>query len=171
MIECVIRCKPSDCGDLNVNAIARHLNVSVPHLSRDFKKNMKINLHKYLIREKIKCACFLLMQNQRFTVKQVAIILDFCSSDYFIKIFKKQLGTTPGKFRKMDNRFYGLKDRRKGVIDRRSGQKDRRARLLVLATEKLDSNFKKRRTSPKERRIGSFDRRKSPRNLINHFYP
>lgn len=153
MIECVIKCKPSDCGDLNVDAIARHLKVSVPHLSRDFKKNMNINLHKYLVSEKIKCACFLLKQNHRLTVKQVAIILDFCSSDYFIKIFKKQIGITPGVFRKMDNRFYGLKDRR-------TGQMDRRCKSLSNSHKKFDKNIDNRNTDLSDRRIGPLDRRK-----------
>ena len=137
----IIKCKPLDFPELNVNAIANKLSVSVPHLSRDFKKNMNISLHEYIIREKIKRSCFLLKQNLRVTIKEVSKIFDFCSCDYFIKIFKKYVGVTPGEFRKIDNSFYGLCDRRKGLMDRRnnsnkqilnplSGKKNRRHMIV-----------------------------------------
>ena len=143
IIEYILRCKPSDFADLNVNAIAKSLEVSVPHLSRDFKKNMKICLHEYILREKIKRSCFLLKQNNRLTVKKVSLILDFCSCDYFIRIFKNHVGTTPGKFRKIHKGFFGLKDRRKGLIDRRFGPKN----------TNLSTGLPERRVCVQDRRI------------------
>jgi len=127
VVERVIKCKTSDLADLNVSAIARYLNVTVSHLSRAFKNSMKICLHEYIQREKIKRACFLLMQNHRLTVKEVSRIMDFCSCDYFIRVFKKHIGTTPGKFRKMGKGFYGLCDSRKEQVERRPGLLDRRS--------------------------------------------
>ena len=168
IIEFVIKSKPADFAGLNVNAIARSLNVSVSHLSRDFKKNMKICLHEYLQREKIKRACFLLKQNRRLTVNDVSQILDFCSCDYFIRIFKQHVGTTPGEFRKMDEGFYGLCDRRRGPVDRRivvrDGRSGSQTRKVTLASSS-SRIFKlrtpnKNRHSPVERRKGSGDRRK-----------
>jgi len=168
IIEYILKCKPLDFHDLNVNAIAGHFNVSVPHLSRDFKKNMKICLHEYILREKIKRACFLLKQNLRLTVKEVSRILDFCSCDYFIRVFKKYVGTTPGEFRKMDKGFYGLCDRRKGSVDRRSGVKDRRSNssymkvklVLSIDTSLQFPNNKELRYGSSDRRKGLIDRRR-----------
>ena len=171
VVEHVIKCKPADFAGLNVDAIARSFEVSVPHLSRDFKKNMKFCLHEYILREKIKRACFLLKQNHRLTVKEVSLILDFCSCDYFIRIFKKHVGTTPGEFRRIDNGFYGLCDKRKGPVDRRSRKRDRRSglsygKLYLVLSNDTTLQFQ----ANKEHRLGTVDRRKGPPDRRQIFF-
>ncbi len=158
---------PNEFKHLSVSNIARHFHISICHISRIFKESQGINLQEWLLREKITRSKFLLIQDRRQTVKEVGQIMGFCSSDYFIKVFKNQVGVTPGKFREIDGGFYGLEDRRKGPIERRRGlsnrrtQNDRRknkfrCRLNAMAffSRKID-----RRQNSCDRRDGCPDRR------------
>lgn len=168
VVEYIIQGKPLDFADLNVNEIARRFNVSVPHLSRTFKSEQGICLKEFILKEKITRSRFLLTQDRRITIKKLATALDFCTCDYFIRVFKKYVGMTPGKYRKMNNDFYGLNDRRIDPVDRRSGIKDRRNNhsfkelnlKLNLETKTPYGNGKDRRKGPKDRRKGPRDRRK-----------
>ena len=166
----IIRCKPGKFSCLNVNQIASRLNVSAAHLSRAFKANMGIGLKEYLLREKLNRAKFLLIQNQRLRIKDVAIIFGFCTCDYFIRVFKNHVGVSPGRYREIDNGFFGLKDRRKGPLERRQDIVDRRNRAPSNTHPNFDLESKDRGTGPPERRIAGLDRRKTYKKLINHFY-
>jgi AraC-like DNA-binding protein len=176
VIEYIIRGKPLDFADLNVNAIARHFKVSVPHLSRSFKAHQGTCLKKFLLKEKINRSRFLLIQDRRLTVKELAIALDFCSCDYFIRVFKKHVGITPGKFKKIYGGFYGMHDHRKGPLDRRSGIPDRRHRNpknnvglgLNLDLQNFYPKQNDRRGGSKDRRNGPPDRRKLRHHPINN---
>jgi AraC-like DNA-binding protein len=112
VVEYIIKGKPLDFADLNVNEITRHFQVSVPHLSRTYKSEQGICLKEFILQEKITHSRFLLTQNQRMSIKELATALDFCSCDYFIRVFKKYVGMTPGKYRTIKSDFYGLNDRR-----------------------------------------------------------
>jgi AraC-like DNA-binding protein len=164
------QCNPGKFEGLNVNQIASTLNVSEAHLSRAFKAGMGIGLKKFILIEKLIRARFLLIQNQRLRVKDVAIIFDFCSCDYFIRVFKNHVGVSPGKYREIDNGFFGLKDRRKGPMERRAGLKDRRNRASSNTQFNFGNESKDRRTEPSERRNGVSDRRKAYRKFIKHSY-
>lgn len=165
VIEHIIRSKPLDFADLNVNEIARRFQVTVPHLSRAFKAEKGICLKKFLLKEKIMCSRFLLIQDRRMTVKELAAALDFCSCDYFIRIFKEHVGMTPGQYRKLNGEFYGLNDRRKGLIDRRSGNRDRRqgsnAKKVSLG---LNTQITPPHSGKSNHRTGLEDRRNGPRD-------
>jgi AraC-like DNA-binding protein len=168
VVEYIIKGKPLDFADLNVNEIARRFKVSVPHLSRSFKLEQGICLKEFLLKEKITRSRFLLTQNRRMTIKELASALDFCSCDYFIRVFKKYVRMTPGRYRKIKGDFYGLQDRRTGPIDRRSGIKNRRNnnnynQLNLILTTKSGDDYpihKDRRSGPADRRKGSRDRRR-----------
>lgn len=159
VIEHIIQSKPLDFANLNVNEIARRFGITVPHLSRAFKADKGICLKKFILREKILCSRFLLIQDRRMTIKELATALDFCSCDYFIRVFKKQVGMTPGQYRKFNSEFYGLNDRRKGPTDRRSGIPDRRQNNMMPSPY---SGSRDRRSGKPDRRTASPDRR--------HFY-
>ena len=115
----IIKCSPHDFINLTVNEIARRFNITVPDLSRAFKKEQEINLRKFIFNEKITRSRYLLKRYQQLTVKEVAEVLGYSSSNYFIRIFKNKVGVTPGKFRKINGGFFGLFDRRKNYRDRR----------------------------------------------------
>ena len=106
----IIECPLDDFANLTVNEIARRFEVCVPYLSRIFKEKQGINLSKHIFNEKIIRSRFILKQNQKLSVKSIAKTLGFSSSDYFIQVFKDQVGITPGKFRKISGGSYGLED-------------------------------------------------------------
>lgn len=165
-IHFIIQCNPYEFACLNVNQIANRLKVSLAHLSRAFKENMGTGLKDYLLREKLNRAKFLLIQNRRLLVKDVAIIFGFCTCDYFIKVFRNYVGISPGRYRKIGNGFFGLKDRRKGPIERRVGLKDMKKGTLSNPQFNFGNETKCRENEPPERRSGVVDRRKTYKELI-----
>ena len=84
----------------------------------------------------------------------------FTLSD-FILYFKKHVGVTPGKYRKIENGFHGLKDRRKGLIDRRSGFEKGRSKAPSNAQINCGLESANRIAKMPEKRFGVHDRRKS----------
>jgi AraC-like DNA-binding protein len=96
-IQIILASQPEDFKYLTVNWIARKLGVSVPNLSRAFKQEKGFPLRQYLSEVKLG-HCFLLFeQNPKITVKEVAELMDYSSSNYLRKIFRKSNGISPGK--------------------------------------------------------------------------
>ena len=134
---------------------------------QNFKEEKEISLKDFLVREKINRCKFLLIQDKTLTVKKLAAAIGYSSSDYFIRVFKRHVGVTPGKFREMNGGFYGLNDRRKGAVDRRISVKDRRTgvdhrkhKLYSLINKPfLTSRNRDRRQGLPDRRIGPRNRR------------
>ena len=162
--EVIIRCNPLEFSSLTVGLIARKLGVTIPHLSRSFKGDRGYTLKEFLVRGKVARSQFLLLNNRELKVKDVAELLRFCSTDYFIKVFKKYIGIPPGKYRevyggnKHKTRTYDAADGRSGIEDRRVGLEDRRKVNIPVAVERRRFSF-----NSGDRRIGPRDRRKSIR--------
>ena len=152
-IESIIGCSSSEVAVLTVKNLARKLDVSPEHLSRTFHKNFGIHLKEYLLREKITRSQFMLVENRELTVNNVGRYFDFNSGDYFIRVFKKYVGMTPGRYRQMKSDLVRLKDRRRGLVGRRN-----RESLTRGAPDKR-SGLADRRFGPMSRRISMLDRR------------
>lgn len=120
VIEYILKKTPEELSILTAKSIADHFTVSLPHLSRTFKDEMGVNLKKFIIREKILAMRFLLIQNKKISIKNLALSFNFCSSDHFINLFKENTGMTPYQFRKIYKGFYGLEDRRQGIPEKSS---------------------------------------------------
>ena len=73
--------------NIYIKDIANYCGVSLEHLSRTFKKQMNISLKKYIISLKIKESLEYL-NNTNFSVKDIAIKLDFSSTEILLKILK-----------------------------------------------------------------------------------
>lgn len=160
--EVIIRCNPLEFSSLTVGLIARKLGVTIPHLSRSFKGDRGYTLKEFLVRGKVARSQFLLLNNRELKVKDVAELLRFCSTDYFIKVFKKYIGIPPGKYREIyggNKRKMQVRDEgngRSGIDDRRSGLEDRRKVNMPVPVERRRFGF-----NNGDRRIGPRDRRKS----------
>ncbi len=85
--------------NIYIKDIANYCGVSLEHLSRTFKKQMNISLKKYIISLKIKESLEYL-NNTNFSVKDIAIKLDFSSTEIFVKNFKTIIGITPTQYQK-----------------------------------------------------------------------
>lgn len=85
--------------NIKVSDIANYCGVSLEHLSRVFKEDIGINLKKYINGEKIKLSMKFL-KNKNYEIKDIAIKLDFSSTEIYVKNFKSIMGITPTEYRK-----------------------------------------------------------------------
>lgn len=82
---------------LDADTLAAECGLSADYLSFLFKKNMGINLSRYIRTQRLLASKEMLRGNH--SVSDIAYYLGFCSESYFIKCFKKEFGKTPKKFR------------------------------------------------------------------------
>ncbi len=85
-------------SQLSVNGIAENFGKSVSHLCVIFKKNTGITLNQYLTDMRMEKAQILL-DNPRYSIKEVAEQTGFADSSYFARAFKKHTGKTPSEYR------------------------------------------------------------------------
>ena len=85
-------------ADLSLNSIAKQLNVNPSYLSNLFKKECHITLTEYVTQKRIEKAVNLL-NNTDIQIQTIAYECGISDTNYFIKLFKKQTGLTPSKYR------------------------------------------------------------------------
>lgn len=85
-------------GELTLNDIAAHLNLSVPHFVRIFKAKMGLPPMKYYTRIRVEEAAGLLMNSDR-PLAAIAEELNFSSPAHFSKVFKQYMGISPVQYR------------------------------------------------------------------------
>lgn len=83
---------------LNRTEVAVALNVSVPTLSRAFERFSGYTFLEYLTQVRLDAAKKLLLDGS-CRVSEVAQLCGFADPGYFTRIFKKNFGTTPGKYK------------------------------------------------------------------------
>ena len=77
---------------------AAHLKLSPAHLSRLFKKETGMAFSDYVNKQKIEEAAALLLYTE-YSDTQISSLLAFSSQSYFIKVFRKYMGTTPKQYK------------------------------------------------------------------------
>ena len=82
---------------LDISTLASECGLSDDYLSFLFKKNLGVNLSKYIRSQRLQASKEMLKGN--YTISDIAYYLGFCSESYFISCFKKEFGKTPKKFR------------------------------------------------------------------------
>lgn len=85
-------------GELTVEDVAGHINVSKSHFSRVFKKCTGCSPHEYIVLKRINHAKHLL-GGTPMTVREVAFASGYNSEANFIASFTSKVGCTPGRFR------------------------------------------------------------------------
>lgn len=85
--------------EISVEQLARLCNYSPSTFHAKFKQATGLPPHEYVLRKKIDSACILLATG-RYSVREVALRLSFCSEQYFSTVFKKYMSATPGAYRK-----------------------------------------------------------------------
>lgn len=73
--------------------------MSRPHFFRSFKKELGISPLEFILKERIRMACKLLM-NHRYTVSDVAYRCGFNNFNHFVAIFRRFTQHTPATYRK-----------------------------------------------------------------------
>lgn len=84
-----------DNPNLDVNLIARQLNVSRATLYRKVKPNLAIGIHELITRMRIAAAIQYI--NQKTSISEIAFKVGYENPDTFSKVFKRQLGKAPSQ--------------------------------------------------------------------------
>lgn len=85
-------------ADLSLKHIASLMNVNASYLCATFKKECNETLTEYVNRKRMETAAFVLSHSD----KQVQTVAEECGildANYFIKLFKRQYGMTPTRYR------------------------------------------------------------------------
>ena len=85
--------------DLSLDSVAETLGISADYLGKLFKQKTGRNFVEFLNDVRIRKASELL-RNGDAKVSEVSTAVGFNTPDYFIRVFKKQTGLTPGQFKK-----------------------------------------------------------------------
>lgn len=81
--------------------LAEDLHISLSQLKRIFRQYASTGVHEYLLTMKMNHARQLLRQGQ--SVNAVAEAVGFDTPNYFSAAFKREVGVTPGEYRKQNN--------------------------------------------------------------------
>lgn len=85
-------------NDISLAEIATASHTSPYHFSRVFKQETQFSPHQFLMNVRIDHACMHL-SHTNVAVGDVCYDSGFSNPDYFINIFKKKMGITPGQYR------------------------------------------------------------------------
>ena len=118
VIKYVSAREDEEFGKVTVTSLAKSFAIDRFKLLRAFKAEKGMTLDAFLMQEKM-CRCaFLLMSDMDITVKDLSVLMGFCTCNYFIKVFKKYFGLLPGEYKEFKTRRSGIVDRREGLPDR-----------------------------------------------------
>ena len=84
--------------ELTLDSVARKIAISPYYLSKLFKDEIGENFIEYLTRLRINQAKKLLEEN-RFSIKEICMLVGYSDPNYFSRIFKKIEGVTPTEYR------------------------------------------------------------------------
>jgi len=82
---------------VTLSSLAKELSVSKEYLASSFKKDFGITVTDYINKKKSELACRLLSDTS-YSVQEIAAYLCYNSTSYFIKVFKENVGITPGNY-------------------------------------------------------------------------
>jgi AraC-like DNA-binding protein len=85
---------------LNLSVLAAKIHITPNHLSNTFKKMTGISLSQYLTEQRIKHASMLL-KSTSLSVNEIAYRVGIQNQSSFIRLFKENVGKTPGEFRRL----------------------------------------------------------------------
>lgn len=91
---------------ITMKDLSNKFNYSVSTLSHLFKRRTGVSLNKYIENLRVENAKLLLCRTE-LQITEIAMLLGFCSSEYFSTTFKKNTGVSPKDYRKAES-FYRL---------------------------------------------------------------
>lgn len=86
-------------ADLSLHSLAAALNTNASYLSGLFKRETGVSLTEFVNKRRVEHAIYLLTSTS-LTVSEISQQCGVSDDNYFIKVFKKFTGKTPGVFRK-----------------------------------------------------------------------
>ncbi|MDD5729416.1 MAG: AraC family transcriptional regulator [Victivallales bacterium] len=100
--------KENPSSAVNCSAYARKLHISLPSLSKNFRRFTGVPLKKYQQQQILEKACRLLIETD-MTANEIAAELNYSDLNYFFVFFKKHMGQTPLEFRHGYGQSLGLR--------------------------------------------------------------
>ena len=85
--------------DISLTSLSSKYNISMGHLSKMIKENLKVNFSDYIASLRIQRAKELL-RDDSMSIQEIAEIVGYNDYFYFTKVFKKIEGISPSKYRK-----------------------------------------------------------------------
>lgn len=99
-VERILKILEDEYGEnINLNIISYKMNLNPSYVSRIFKDYMGISFIEYFIDLRIKKAKKMLKETN-LKVHEISKKVGYSDANYFIKIFKKKTGKTPGEFKR-----------------------------------------------------------------------
>ncbi|UUZ84679.1 AraC family transcriptional regulator [Paenibacillus sp. P26] len=89
--------------EINLEKLAEQMHLSKSYVSKVFQQETGSCITDYVTARRIKQACRLL-ETTNLAVEQIGDAIGYPNASYFIQLFKKEVGTTPHKFRKHPSR-------------------------------------------------------------------
>ena len=87
---------------MTIKKITNHFGISRSFLFKQFKLYNEFTLQEFINRQRIFHAAFLLfIDDKELTIEKISHIVGYCNSEYFIRVFKKYFGITPGRYRSL----------------------------------------------------------------------
>ncbi len=80
--------------------VAAQFFLSIKTVENVFKRTYGMSMHQYAMRHKLNCAKQYLRDYPDITIFEIAQILNFCDEHHLSRMFKKEFGVSPGKYRK-----------------------------------------------------------------------
>ncbi|OZG60291.1 AraC family transcriptional regulator [Bifidobacterium lemurum] len=84
---------------ITVAMLANHVHLNPTYLSELFSKETGTSISQYVTDRRMEAAANMLRYSQ-YSLGEIAQILAYSSQSHFSKVFKKQMGVTPGEYRK-----------------------------------------------------------------------
>nr|WP_255407448.1 response regulator [Sporosarcina sp. P13] len=84
---------------LTLDILSQVVHLHPQYLSRLFKKKMNRSINEYITSERIEKSKELLSQTQ-YTITEISRLCGFSDLNYFTRIFKRRVGSTPSHYRK-----------------------------------------------------------------------
>jgi AraC-like DNA-binding protein/ligand-binding sensor protein len=94
-------------AQITIQQLADSLHLSCGHLSRVFRRNTRMTLEQFLVRQRVELAKRALL-DPRLNVGEVAERCGFCNPAYFASVFKKYVKCTPREFASQPQRWEPL---------------------------------------------------------------
>ena len=95
---------------LTLEDVARYTGFSPTYFSKIFKEELSCTFNNYLNRVRIERGKALLL-NGALSISEICYMVGFQDESYFIKVFRKYIGVTPGQFRRRQGRLDPKKER------------------------------------------------------------
>lgn len=96
-------------GSIDVNDVVRHASVSRSMFYRRFQKAMGCSPHEHIVGTRMRCVKELLLQTS-LPLDRIAGLTGYEHTEYLVAAFKREVGTTPGRYRATQRRRRGTRE-------------------------------------------------------------